>query len=945
MLNQGFVRALVLSVLLQGVASCTALFDHFSGDAGVTIKQSISDDRSFRYITLSNQLKVLLISDAEAERAAASLDVHVGSRDEPNGYEGLAHFLEHMLFLGTARYPSPDEYQQFISQHGGSRNAYTSFEHTNYFFEVNNAAFEAALDRFADFFIAPTFDAAYIEREMQAVDSEYSASLDNEKRRILDATRQIINPAHPYAKFSGGNLQTLSRPDIRQALLDFYDTYYSASRMSLAVTGAYSLDALEQMVRGRFSAIKNNSSQAQSISQPFFSEASAIQLPAVLAVKTNKPLRQLHMSFPLPDIKPHEAAKPLHYIGNILGHEGQNSLLSALKKAGLAESLSTGVGIEYSGGALYQVNLVLSDKGMSNINQVAAALFQTIAAIRNELVNNLGAAQERFSEQKQLADIGFRFYEHRAATSAVISASSNLQYYPPKDVLFAPYNFSRFDAELIDALLQLLNPDNILLTIASNQIPEAMPPVNKTRWYEVDYSVQAVIPQWLASWWRAVNGEALDGMQPVLMPAPNQFIADDFTLYNSQSKVDEPPALITRVPGFELWSKTDDKFELPRLDLRVAYLSDYAAGSPRRQAMASLYASVVGEQLKEFIYPAYLAGMQASFYPTLRGFSLSVSGYNDSVSPLLGSMLQSLGELTISEPRFDELRAELKRKWQLAMQVTPYHRLGAYLGTQLYSQSSDYPALIQAVGALSYDKLQTYVDEFWPTTYVQALLHGNTDAKQTGEVLRLLSDGGLPRCSCESDVAQQVQIKHLAAGAASVPIALPHSDKAIIWYFQSPDNSLQSTALAMLSAAIVKPTLFNELRTEQQLGYIVDTSYYPLHTWPGISVTVQSPQFTEAELAAAIEQFFAEFIQQSVSIDEFERHRNALLDQLVQDDRNLSARTGRYWSVLMRNHEQFDYRQQLASVLSQIDLPTWQAHLATLVGEGRHSLQVTTQQR
>ena len=141
--------------------------------------------------------------------------------------------------------------------------------------------------------------------------------------------------------------------------------------------------------------------------------------------------------------------------------------------------------------------------------------------------------------------------------------------------------------------------------------------------------------------------------------------------------------------------------------------------------------------------------MQASFYPTLRGFSLNVSGYNDSVSPLLGSMLQSLGELIISESRFDELRAELKRKWQLAMQVTPYHRLGAYLGTQLYSQSSDYPALIQAVGALSYDELQTYVNEFWPTTYVQALLHGNTDAKQTGEVLRLLSDGGLPRCSCE----------------------------------------------------------------------------------------------------------------------------------------------------------------------------------------------------
>mgnify|MGYP001229333074 CR=1 FL=1 len=112
MLNQGFVRALVLSVLLQGVAGCTALFDHFPGGAGVTIKQSISDDRSFRYITLSNQLKVLLISDAEAERAAASLDVHVGSRDEPNRNEGLAHFLGNMLFLRTARHPNTEQHQQ-----------------------------------------------------------------------------------------------------------------------------------------------------------------------------------------------------------------------------------------------------------------------------------------------------------------------------------------------------------------------------------------------------------------------------------------------------------------------------------------------------------------------------------------------------------------------------------------------------------------------------------------------------------------------------------------------------------------------------------------------------------------------------------------------------------------------------------------------------------------
>ena len=84
----------------------------------------------------------------------------VGSGDNPPGRGGLAHFLEHMLFLGTDKYPDPAEYEEYITEHGGSRNAYTSLEITNYFFDVNAAHLPEALDRFAQFFIAPRFDEA-----------------------------------------------------------------------------------------------------------------------------------------------------------------------------------------------------------------------------------------------------------------------------------------------------------------------------------------------------------------------------------------------------------------------------------------------------------------------------------------------------------------------------------------------------------------------------------------------------------------------------------------------------------------------------------------------------------------------------------------------------------------------------------------------------------------
>src|SRR5690606_1694494 len=148
--------------------------------------------------------------DPEADKAAASRDVEVGSRQDPAERPGLAHFLEHMLFLGTERYPTAGDYQQYISAHGGSHNAYTAFEHTNYFFDIDAAHLEPALDRFSQFFVAPLFTAEYVQREKNAVHSEYMANIRDDARRGFDVLRSVINPAHPFSKFSVGTLDTLA---------------------------------------------------------------------------------------------------------------------------------------------------------------------------------------------------------------------------------------------------------------------------------------------------------------------------------------------------------------------------------------------------------------------------------------------------------------------------------------------------------------------------------------------------------------------------------------------------------------------------------------------------------------------------------------------------------------------------------------------------------------
>lgn len=128
-----------------------------SSKGHITPTKSAEDEREYRVIRLENDMEVLLCSDPVSDKAGCALDVLVGQLSDPVEAAGLAHFLEHMLFLGTEKYPEENSYTQALNSYGGRSNAYTSLDHTNYYFDVNADHLEEILDRFAQFFIAPLF--------------------------------------------------------------------------------------------------------------------------------------------------------------------------------------------------------------------------------------------------------------------------------------------------------------------------------------------------------------------------------------------------------------------------------------------------------------------------------------------------------------------------------------------------------------------------------------------------------------------------------------------------------------------------------------------------------------------------------------------------------------------------------------------------------------------
>uniref|UniRef100_A0A673HXW9 Insulin-degrading enzyme-like n=1 Tax=Sinocyclocheilus rhinocerous TaxID=307959 RepID=A0A673HXW9_9TELE len=160
------------------------------------INRSPEDKREYRGLEFTNGLKAVLISDPTTDKSSAALDVHIGSLSDPENISGLAHFCEHMLFLGTEKYPKENEYSQFLSEHAGSSNAFTSGEHTNYYFDVSHEHLQGALDSLIFF----------------------------EKIYLCNKLTLETRPSQQGI-------------DIREELLKFHSTYYSSNLMGLCVLG------------------------------------------------------------------------------------------------------------------------------------------------------------------------------------------------------------------------------------------------------------------------------------------------------------------------------------------------------------------------------------------------------------------------------------------------------------------------------------------------------------------------------------------------------------------------------------------------------------------------------------------------------------------------------------------------------------------------------------
>ena len=915
-LRQGLKPLLCLFVATL-LASCATT----PQSPGQPVK-SLNDDYQYRLLTLDNDLEVLLISDPGTPKAAAALDVMVGSGDNPPGRGGLAHFLEHMLFLGTDKYPDAAEYERYITEHGGSRNAYTSFEHTNYFFDINAAYLPEALDRFAQFFIAPRFDAQYVDREKNAVEAEYQMGLKSDSRRGLDVLQEVMNQDHPYSQFSVGSLDTLAdRPasSVRDDLLKFYDRHYSANAMRLVVLGSESLDKLQALVVPMFSLVPNQSFEHETIEAPLFTGGS---LPMFVQVEPLATLRQLEVSFPIPDYRNDYHVKPVSYLGNLVGHEGEGSLLSQLKAQGLAESLSAGAGLGWRGGALFSVGITLTEKGAANYERVLQLLFAYMEMLRDK-----GPRDWLYAEQSRLAQLSFRFREQGRPMNYVSALASGMHTYTPVDTLRGAYVMDSYEESLLVGLLDRLRPGNALVTLNDNRVVTDRVSLR----YQVPYSRQALDLEPLATVKADVAAGALH------LPSPNQFIAEDVTLVSLPASLPAIPQLVLQRDRQKIWFMQDDEFRVPRGATYINFRSPEVGQNVVQSAQASLYTALLMDEVNELTYPARLAGLSFSFYRHAQGISLRMSGYNDKQVVLLQQLLEVIADPSFDQQRFDNIRKDMIRSLKNSVARRPSSQVIDDLREALLYGEWGEQALISALEQTDLGDLRAYVHRFWSSATAEVMLYGNYDPGAVDALSDMIA-GIIP--AAPAPAVGELKVLKLAAGeSVQYAVDVPHNDSVVAWYLQGEGDSWGDRAATALTAQIMKSGFFQQLRTEQQLGYVVSAFSWPQMDVPGLVMLIQSPVADASAVASAIEEFM-QGVQPDLDEAQFERHKAALVSDILRPDKNLGERAEFYWQSIARKQWDFAGRQSLAGAVEALTLKDWQAYYSRVFLEQRHSLQV-----
>nr|XP_012135647.1 PREDICTED: nardilysin-like [Megachile rotundata] len=874
--------------------------------------------------TSSKQMK------RDEKMAACGLSISVGSFSDPPEIPGLAHFLEHMVFMGSEKYPQENDFDTFIKKRGGSDNACTDCELTTYYFEVQEKHLLAALDRFAQFFISPLMKKDAITREREAVESEFQMALPSDENRKEQLFSSFAKQDHPAKKFGWGNLVTLrdnvSEEKLYDQLHKFRERHYSAHRMKVAIQAKLPLDVLEDYVKQCFAKVTNNGLPVDDFSM--FKGVESFHTPSfrrIYKIKPIKDVRQVELTWSMPPVQHLYKSKPHEYISWVLGNKGKGSLISYLRKKMWCldidiDNADSGF-TDSSMYALFTISLILTEQGQEQLQEVLNAIFSFINLMQKE-----GPQKQLFDEMQQIKEMNFRFMDETPPAEYVEDLCQDMHYYPPSDYLTGSELYFEYNPKAIQEYMNCLTPDNVNIMILDKKFnDEEFDKVEP--WFKTKYTDTEIPQEWVDCW------KTIKPLPEFHLPLPNVFLTDDFSLISIPSDVSKYPTKIHSDDILEVWYRPDPKFCLPECYMYFNIVTPLVLSSPKSAALMDLFVATLKQLLVEQLYPAEVAKLNYDIYTNDKGILLAINGFNQKLPLLLMIIAKYIANSPnlVSEELFEVIKEKTTREYYNTFLKPKKLVKDVRLSILMLVH---WPALDKhiAIKNIQFHEFQNFVRYFTDHLYIQSLVQGNMTKedviKNVKEFVETLKCGPLL-----PHTMPQIRVAQIPTGTYCCKVKNFNKtdvNSVVMNYYQSGVTSIRLSVIIELIIMIMEEPLFNQLRTLEQLGYHVFCILRDTFNILGYSITVhtQANKYTTEHVDNRIEAFVQMFkgILKEMSEKELESIKEALMKLKLCDDVHLKEEVDRNWVEITTGNYMFDKIEKELLMIEQItldDLREW----------------------
>ncbi|XP_022670450.1 nardilysin-like [Varroa destructor] len=868
--------------------------------------------------------------------AAASLTVHCGSLQDPNDIGGVAHYLEHMLFLGSEKYPVENEYTKFIAQQGGTSNAYTNFDSTTFYFEVPPTAFEHALDMFANFFVSPLIREDALDRELQAMDNEFQMNRQYDGARVLEVLmRQAGN--HPIGKFSWGNIRSLKEEparkgvNMRDVLTNFYNSYYSAEVMTLAVQSQHSLDEIERYVKKYFSSIPQR--QVEQIKYPealpYHDNPDFFKLFKIVPVTRRI---SLTLRWVLPSQRKHYREKVFKYLRYTVSHEAEDGLLDNLRSQQWALDLWASSTDDQNMCSLFTIGITLTEKGGDNLAEVIRFVQQYLHMLRKR-----GPQKWIWEELRQQAENHFRFKNEENAYSYVCSLSEVMRHCDEKHYLCADELFFEYNPARIQMIMDLMTPDKCNFVYMNHEFQKNAGSFSRLEpWMGTAYEIEELPKEWKELW---IDDPKFQ--EKLKLPHENPYISTDFRIKKDidvGTVSQRFPVILEDADTQKLWFRKDQKFLRPNTLVNILFATQHTFSTVRESACVGLLVDVFKILIARVSTYAEEASLCHHLSEAEMGLNLSFSGFNHKLPLLIETVLKTLSSIDCSAELFQTVKADrLKYYFNCVIDNSSLAEdVWSYIIQPRNSLYHDRHTVIQSI---SQNDFIQWTKDVFGSAFLEVYVHGNVTSLDAKDILSMI----LKNFPERPDKKKPSPLTHVRIDGQTCIRILginPEATNSFITnhYVYGPAHFYEESLISLF-VMFMEERCFTQLRTEDQLGY--DAACYVRNSYRvlGFSIGVSPPadKFTLSEVDKRIEAFLDHMVIvfEELSKDEFDTTRESLIKQKSCADLSMDDEVTRNWSEIADFRYIFDRLRLEIKFLETLEMSKFKPWALNVIGRKR----------